>query len=455
MGWGAQVQHDGLLMHSASFGPILGPITTLTSLANFKARSLPTPRANAEAEPAACSNEVPAEPDSTAGPEESPTGEAPVSRAANNRMAASKHAEEAAAAQLEASVLQQSGSAHEESGSARSRGLSRSSLPNCDASGAGDAAPLAAASAQRAFGATAAGSEEQPDGGSKPASGSVQATASQVPQVGSGTGEASAQLRFVREASCAGGSASARGLAALLNGLPTTAGPPLSTSTHNSRDASPSVPARRGVSADARSQGDQPLQNHQQAVHRDGRKAHAQDKPSGVEAVRFENGGLSEETLGHRSRVHRKCNGFDAQSPSDVTTKSAQLVSPTSHISHNVSTECCCNENYHPGLTKLTLMLWFWAGVGGPCRCGGRVCQHSGIPGAMWPLAAPAAGARTPRRAHSPGAGSGKGRSCREHCAAKSVANVALIETLFEAARLSAGAGNNQKSVHPSHLLDT
>lgn len=31
-------------MHSASFGPILGPITTLTSLANFKARSLPTPR---------------------------------------------------------------------------------------------------------------------------------------------------------------------------------------------------------------------------------------------------------------------------------------------------------------------------------------------------------------------------------------------------------------------------
>ncbi len=36
------------MMHSASFGPILGPITTLTSLANFKARSLPTPRAAAD-----------------------------------------------------------------------------------------------------------------------------------------------------------------------------------------------------------------------------------------------------------------------------------------------------------------------------------------------------------------------------------------------------------------------
>lgn len=51
-------------MHSASFGPILGPITTLTSLANFKARSLLTPRVTAESPsrradspstPAACS----------------------------------------------------------------------------------------------------------------------------------------------------------------------------------------------------------------------------------------------------------------------------------------------------------------------------------------------------------------------------------------------------------------
>lgn len=51
-------------MHSASFGPILGPITTLTSLANFRARSLLTPRVTAESptqradsppRPAACS----------------------------------------------------------------------------------------------------------------------------------------------------------------------------------------------------------------------------------------------------------------------------------------------------------------------------------------------------------------------------------------------------------------
>ncbi|CAL8468284.1 g7824 [Coccomyxa elongata] len=42
------VQREELLMHSASFGPILGPITTLTSLANFKARSLLTPRVTAE-----------------------------------------------------------------------------------------------------------------------------------------------------------------------------------------------------------------------------------------------------------------------------------------------------------------------------------------------------------------------------------------------------------------------
>ncbi|BDA43769.1 probable SKP1-like protein 21 at N-terminal half [Coccomyxa sp. Obi] len=58
------VQREELLMHSASFGPILGPITTLTSLANFKARSLlsprvtaqsPTRRADSPIRPAACS----------------------------------------------------------------------------------------------------------------------------------------------------------------------------------------------------------------------------------------------------------------------------------------------------------------------------------------------------------------------------------------------------------------
>ena len=59
-----QVQREELLMQSASFGPILGPITTLTSLANFKARSHLTPRVTAESStrhadspprPAACS----------------------------------------------------------------------------------------------------------------------------------------------------------------------------------------------------------------------------------------------------------------------------------------------------------------------------------------------------------------------------------------------------------------
>ncbi|KAK9914785.1 hypothetical protein WJX75_000514 [Coccomyxa subellipsoidea] len=83
-----QVQQEELLMHSASFGPILGPITTLTSLANFKARSLPTPRdaATGEAAPG---------PDSAAGRSQalSVSKDAQSSKAPSDELQASAKAE--------------------------------------------------------------------------------------------------------------------------------------------------------------------------------------------------------------------------------------------------------------------------------------------------------------------------------------------------------------------------